>query len=156
MEVLNPALGTRHRLAVVGEEVEPLVRVYDQLAAGGALNTQTLEIFSQCLLLHLESLRTAGDRGEDVVAVHGAQDELRAVPDLGAVRVPALQPAGPALQAGHADRGQEAGPALHLDLDTGRAVLPWRDEERPVNQRISAVLGLDAVVITPEILTSRR
>ena len=108
-------------LTVVGEEVEPLVGVDDQLATGGAL----------------ESLGAAGDRGEDVVAVHGAQDELGAVPDLGTVGVPALEPAGPALQAGHADRGQEAGAALRLDLDTGRRVLPGGDEERPVNERIS-------------------
>ena len=46
---------------------------------------------------YLESLGAAGDRGEDVIAVHGSQDELRAVPDLSAVGVPALQPGGPAL-----------------------------------------------------------
>jgi len=81
VEVLDPALGTGDGLAVVGEEVEPLVRVYDELSTRGAL----------------ESLGAAGDRGEDVIAVHGAQDELRAVPDLSAVGVPALQPGGPAL-----------------------------------------------------------
>jgi len=121
VEVLDPALGTGDGLAVVGEEVEPLVRVDDELSAGGAL----------------ESLGAAGDRGEDIIAVHGAKDELRAVPDLSAVVVPALQPAGPALQAGHAHRGQEAGATLRLHLDTGRAVLPGGDEECPVNQRIS-------------------
>ena len=84
---LDPALGTGHGLAVVREEVEPLVRVDHQLATGGAL----------------QSLRTAGDRGEDVVAVHGAQDELGAVPDLGAGRVPTLEATGPALQTGHTD-----------------------------------------------------
>ena len=36
------------------------------------------------LVTHFESLCTAGHRGEDVVAVHGAQDQLGAVPDLGA------------------------------------------------------------------------
>lgn len=46
VEVLDTALGTGDGLAVVGEEVEPLVRVYDQLAAGGALNTDFRNIFS--------------------------------------------------------------------------------------------------------------
>jgi len=87
VEVLDSALGTGDGLAVVGEEVEPLVRVDDQLAAGSAL----------------QPLGTAGHRREDVVAVHRAEDELRAVPDLGAGRVPTLQSAGPALQTGHAD-----------------------------------------------------
>ena len=100
MEVLDPALGTRHCLTVVREEVEPLVRVDDQLATGGAL----------------QPLRTAGDRGEDVVAVHGAQDELGAVPDLGAGRVPTLQSAGPALQTGHADSGEVTRPPLTFHL----------------------------------------
>lgn len=85
MEVLDPALGTRHGLAVVREEVEPLVRVDDQVTTGGAL----------------QPLGTAGHRGEDVVAVHRAEDELGAVPDLGAGRVPTLQSAGPPLQTGH-------------------------------------------------------
>ena len=87
VEVLDPALRTGHGLTVVREEVEPLVWVDDQLATGGAL----------------EPLRTAGHRGEDVVAVHRPEDELGAVPDLGAGRVAALQAAGPALQTGHAD-----------------------------------------------------
>ena len=52
---------------------------------------------------YLESLGAAGDRGEDVIAVHGSQDELRAVPDLGAGRVPTLEARGPTLQTGHAD-----------------------------------------------------
>ena len=55
------------------------------------------------LVTHFKSLCTAGHRGEDVVAVHGAQDELGAVPDLGAGRVPTLQSACPALQTGHTD-----------------------------------------------------
>lgn len=58
MEVLNATLGTADGLTVVGEEVEPLVRMDDQLGAGGTL----------------ESLRTAGNRGEYVVGVHGAQN----------------------------------------------------------------------------------
>ena len=36
---LDPALGTGHGLAVVGEEVEPLLRVDDQLAAGVTLHS---------------------------------------------------------------------------------------------------------------------
>jgi len=121
VEVLDAALRTRDGLTVVREEVEPLVRVDDQLAAGGAL----------------QPLRTAGHRGEDVVAVHRAEDELGAVPDLGAGRVPTLQSAGPALQTGHADSGEVTRPPLTLHLDTRCGVLPGRNEERSINQWIS-------------------
>ena len=100
VEVLDAALRTGDGLTVVREEVEPLVRVDDQLAAGGAL----------------QPLRTAGHRGEDVVAVHRAEDELGAVPDLGAGRVPTLQSAGPALKTGHADSGEVTRPPLTLHL----------------------------------------
>ena len=85
---------------------------------------------------YLESLGAAGDRGEDVVAVHGAEDELVALPQLPARRVAALQPRAPALEAAHADRREEAHPALGLHLDAGGGVLPRRDEEGAVNQRI--------------------
>ena len=85
---------------------------------------------------HLEPVRAAGDGGEDVVAVHGAEDELVALPQLGARRVAALQPRAPALQAAHADRGEEAHPPLRLHLDAGGGVLPRRDEEGAVDQRI--------------------
>jgi hypothetical protein len=37
VEILDPAVGAADRLAVVGEEVEPLVRVDHQLAAVRAL-----------------------------------------------------------------------------------------------------------------------
>jgi len=87
MEVLDPALRTGHGLTVVGEEVEPLVRVDNQVTTGCAL----------------QPLGTARHRGEDVVAVHRAQDELGAVPDLGAGLVPTLQSTRPALQTGHTD-----------------------------------------------------
>ena len=87
--------------------------------------------------MYLQSLRTARDCCEDVVAVHGAQDQLGAVPHFGAVLVAALEAAGPSLQAGHADGRQVAEPPLGLDLDAGRGVLPGGDEECPVNQRVS-------------------
>lgn len=38
MEVLDPAAGAADGLAVVGEEVEPLLRVDHQLITGSALN----------------------------------------------------------------------------------------------------------------------
>ena len=41
VEVLDPAVGAAHRLAVVGEEVEPLFRVDHKLTARGALNTKS-------------------------------------------------------------------------------------------------------------------
>ena len=46
---LDPALGTGHGLAVVGEEVEPLLRVDDQLATGVALHSgpQLATIYTQ-------------------------------------------------------------------------------------------------------------
>jgi len=37
VEVLHPAVGTADGLAVVGEEVEPLLRMNDKLRTGGAL-----------------------------------------------------------------------------------------------------------------------
>lgn len=68
VEVLDPALGAGHGLTVVGEEVDPLVWMDHQVATRVAF----------------ESLCAAGHRGKDVVAVHGAEDQLGAVPDLGA------------------------------------------------------------------------
>ncbi len=41
VEVLDPAVGAAHSLAVVGKEVEPLVRVDHQLGAVGALHNKT-------------------------------------------------------------------------------------------------------------------
>ena len=39
------------------------------------------------LFTYFESLCAAWDGGEDVVAVHGAKDELGAVPDLDNTRI---------------------------------------------------------------------
>ena len=39
------------------------------------------------LFTYFESLCAAWDGGEDVVAVHGAQDKLGAVPDLDKIRM---------------------------------------------------------------------
>ena len=39
------------------------------------------------LFTYFESLCAARDGGEDVVAVHGAQDKLGAVPDLDKIRI---------------------------------------------------------------------
>ena len=65
---------------------------------------------------YFESLGTAGDCSEDVVAVHGAEDELGTIPDLAAVVVPALQSRGPALQTPHADCRQVWQSSLRLHL----------------------------------------
>jgi len=83
-----------------------------------------------------ESLRAAGDGGEDVVAVHGAEDQLGPVPHLGAGRAPTLKSGTPALQTAHADCRQVTQPPIRLDLDTRCCVLSGRDEECSVNQRI--------------------
>jgi len=83
-----------------------------------------------------ESLCAAWDGREDVVAVHGAQDELGAVPDLGACGATTLQPGCPSLEAAHADSGQVAQSALRLDLNACCCVLFGRDEECSVYQRI--------------------
>jgi len=65
---------TTYRLAVVREEIEPLLRMYYQLVARGTL----------------ESVRTTGKSSEYVVTVHGAKNKLTAIPDFQATGVPAL------------------------------------------------------------------
>ena len=68
--------------------------------------------------IYLEPVGAAGDRGEDVVAVHGAQDQLGAVPDLATVGVPALEPGAPSLQTAHTDCREVTNTTLGLYLDT--------------------------------------
>ena len=68
--------------------------------------------------IYLEPVGAAGDRGEDVVAVHGAQDQLGAVPDLATVGVPALEPGAPSLQTAHTDSREVTNTTLGLYLDT--------------------------------------
>lgn len=108
VEVLNSALWTGNCLTVVREEVESLFRVNDELSTGVAL----------------EPVGAAGDRGEDVVAVHGAQDQLGAVPDLATVGVPALEPGAPSLQTAHTDSREVTNTTLGLYLDASWRVLP--------------------------------
>jgi len=120
MEVLNPTLGTADGLAVVGEEVESLVRVDHQLGAGGAL----------------ESVCTAGDGRKYIVGVHCPQNELASVPELETLLVSTLQPGGPPLEAAHA-HGRQVGLApIVLHWNAGRGVLAWGEEEGAVDQGI--------------------
>jgi len=120
MEVLNPTLGTADGLAVVGEEVESLVRVDHQLGAGCAL----------------ESVCTAGDGRKYIVGVHCPQNELASVPELETLLVSTLQPGGPPLEAAHA-HGRQVGLApIVLHWNAGRGVLAWGEEEGAVDQGI--------------------
>ncbi len=80
----------------------------------------------------------AGNRGEDVVRVHGAEDERRAVPALSAGD--ASQVAARAFQAAHADRVQVQQLMIGEHLQV--AVVPLRgQEERPVDQGVAVVDG---------------
>ena len=120
VEVLNSALWTGNCLTVVREEVESLFRVNDELSTGVALQKQVSpkNISHTWKNIYLEPVGAAGDRGEDVVAVHGAQDQLGAVPDLATVGVPALEPGAPSLQTAHTDCREVTNTTLGLYLDT--------------------------------------
>ena len=120
VEVLNSALWTGNCLTVVREEVESLFRVNDELSTGVALQKQVSpkNISHTWKNIYLEPIGAAGDRGEDVVAVHGAQDQLGAVPDLATVGVPALEPGAPSLQTAHTDSREVTNTTLGLYLDT--------------------------------------
>ena len=63
---------------------------------------------------HLEPFLTARHGSKDVIGVHGAEDERRAVP-LGAARA-AAQRARPTLQTRHAHGAQILMPPLHRHL----------------------------------------
>ena len=92
-----------------------------------------------CTASHLEPLRAAGHGGEDVVGVHGAQDEVAARPRLQAAAAEDGV-SGPCLEAAHADGGEVVHLALVLDLHAALVVLPRRQEEGPVHQGVPVMI----------------
>ena len=87
-------------------------------------------------MAHLEPLRAARHGGEDVVGVHGAEDEVAAGPRLQAVSAEHGVPR-PRLQAPHVDGRQVVHLSLVLDLNAALAVLPGREEEGAIDQGVS-------------------
>lgn len=85
MGVDRPAVRAAEDAAVVRVEVQPLMRVDQGFLAAVAL----------------ESLAAAGHGSEDIVAVHGAEDQARAIPRLG-TETAAYGLAAAALQTTHA------------------------------------------------------
>ena len=67
--------------------------------------------------IYFKPVCAAGDRGEDVVAVHGAEYQLRSVPDLAAVGVPALEPGAPTLQTSHTHGREVTNTTFRLHLN---------------------------------------
>jgi len=98
-------------VAVVTEVREPLVRLDHRLPT---LSTP-------------ESVSAAGDGGEDVVGVHGAQDEGGSVP-LGLAE-PAAKVIIPALETGHTHRTQVLGASIHSHRNAVPGVLTRGQEE---------------------------
>lgn len=87
----------------------------------------------------LDAVLAAGRGGEDVVAVHGSEDERGAVP--GSAAAAAVEACAPPLQAAHAHGEQEVEAALeaHLQAAVLRVMLARRQEEGAVQQRVAVV-----------------
>lgn len=86
----------------------------------------------------LDAVLAAGRGGEDVVAVHGAEDERGAVPRSAAAA--AVEARAPPLQAAHAHGEQEVEAALEAHLQAAvLRVLARRQEESAVQQRVAVV-----------------
>lgn len=91
--VLCRTVRTRHTVAVVAVEVQPLVRRQHQFEAVVALLGKRERKTRKCKLsivmsiltgctrfTYLQSFRAAWHRGKDIVGIHGAQNKRRTVP----------------------------------------------------------------------------
>ena len=122
--VFGAAVRTSESAAVLAEEVEDAARLEE--APPTALARETLD--------------AARHRREDVVGVHGADDEAAAVPALVARRAAQAT----ALEAAHADGVQVEHLVVkqHLQL---RVIVLWREEEGAVDERVLVEDGHRAV-----------
>lgn len=82
-----------------------------------------------------KAVDAAGNGGEDVVRVHGAEDEVRPVPLDQTVL--AVEGDVPALEAAHADGVHVQHPALEVHRHRRLVVLSRREEKGSVDQWVS-------------------
>lgn len=118
MVVPRTAVNAANAVAIVAEVGQRTVGRDDQFVAVGAS----------------KPVLAARSRGEDVVRVHAAQDEMASIPALSAAAT--REAALPAFEAGHADSVEELRSLVNAHLYRTGVVLPRRQEQGTVHERV--------------------